>query len=307
MSSIAKSAVLFASNPATPHAVAALRARPGFEQAIRTSAAGLIAMYQGGHLLNWLMDDRGRLLFAYFALYFDASRDSADPSSGLTPTRMRTLVAEYDICSPGRATAMLSLMRFGGYLAPDIQVADRRQRPLVATDKLNNLLRERWRVHFNAMAPLLPDGDALLAVLDDAAVRRALVVGMVERFRAGFRFISHMPELGLFGERNAGLFILMTLITAGEENDSVPPSRPVPISMAALARRFRVSRPHVLKLIRDAADGGFIERVGQDGSRIVIRPRLAEATQIFFATMYLFFADSAREAMRVVERRSKAG
>ncbi|HEY2756323.1 MAG TPA: hypothetical protein VGJ01_11350 [Pseudolabrys sp.] len=306
MSSIAKSAMCIACDPATPEAITALRARPGFEQAIRTSAAGLIAMYQGGHLHNWLMDDRGRLLFAYFALYLDALRDPADPSSGLTPTRMRTLVAEYDICSPGRATAMLSLMRFGGYLAPDIQVADRRQRRLVATDKLNDLLRERWRVHFNAMAPLLPDGDAILAALDDPAVRRALVIGMVERFRAGFRFISHAPGLGLFGERNAGLFILMTLITAGEADDSVPPSRPVPMSMAALARRFRVSRPHVLKLIRDAADGGFIERVGQDGGRVIVRPRLAEATQIFFATMYLFFADSAREAMRAVERQGRA-
>src|SRR6202007_1770922 len=135
---------------------------------------------------------------------------------------------------------------------------------------------------FAAMAPLLPDGAAIVAALDDPAVARALVVAMAERFRAGFRFISHAPGLGLFGERNAGLFILMTLIHAGEGDTTVPPSRPVPISMAALARRFRVSRPHVLKLIRDAADGGFIERVGQDGSRLIIRPRLAEATQVFF-------------------------
>jgi hypothetical protein len=287
-----------APNPATPEAIAALRARPAFTQAMRTSSAGLVAMYQGGHLLNWLMDDRGRLLFAYLALYLDASRDSADPSSGLTPTRMRTLVAELGVCSPGRATAMLSLMRFSGYLAPDIQVVDRRQRRLVATEKLRSLLRERWQLHFTAMAPLLPDGDDIVAALDDPAVTRAMIIQMVERFRAGFRFISHAPELGLFGERNGGLFILMTLITAGDEDDTVPPSRPVPISVDALARRFRVSRPHVLKLIRDAADGGFIERVGQDGSHLLIRPRLAEAAQIFFATMYLFFADCAREAIR---------
>ena len=145
--------MLFAPNPATPEAIAALRARPGFAHAMRTSSVGLVAMYQGGHLLNWLMDDRGRLLFAYFALYLDASRDPADPSSGLTPTRMRTLVSEHSICSPGRATAMLSLMRFSGYLAPDVQAVDRRQRRLVATDKLRELLRKRWRLHFGAMAP----------------------------------------------------------------------------------------------------------------------------------------------------------
>jgi hypothetical protein len=297
MSSIAKSAMLFGSNPATPEAIAALRARPGFAHAMRTSSIGLVAMYQGGHLLNWLMDDRGRLLFAYFALYLDASRDSADPLSGLTPTRMRMLAAELGICSPGRATAMLSLMRFSGYLALDTQVVDRRQRRLAATDKLRDLLRKRWRLHFKAMAPLFADGDAIVAAVDDAAVARALIIAMAERFRAGFRFMTHAQDVGLFGERNAGLFILMTLITAGEADDTMPPSRPVPISMAALARRFRVSRPHVLKLIRDAADDGFVERVGEDGSRVVIRPRLAQATQTFFATMYLFFADCAREAM----------
>jgi hypothetical protein len=300
--------MLFAPNPAMPEAIAAVRARPGFAQAMRTSSIGLVGMYQGGHLLNWLMDDRGRLLFAYFALYFDASRDPADPLSGLTPKRMRTLAAEHDICSPGRATAMLSLMRFSGYLALDTQVVDRRQRRLIATDKLRDLLRKRWHLHFGAMAPLFADGDAMVAALDDAAVTRALVIVMAERFRAGFRFMTHAPELGLFGDRNAGLFILMSLIISGAPDDSVPPSRAVPMSTAALARRFRVSRPHVLKLIRDAADDGFIERVGQDGSRVVIRPRLAEATQVFFATMYLFFADCAREAMRVAgERQSKAG
>lgn len=289
-----------------PEAIAALRAHPGFPAAMRVSAAGLVSMYQGGHLLNWLMDDRGRLMFGYLALYLHTSRDPDDASSGLTPTRMKAMCVEFDFCSPGRAGAMLSLMRFGGYLTPDTQVLDRRQRRLLATPKLYALLRARWRLHMEAAAPLLPDGAALLSALDDPAFDNALVAAMMERFRAGFRFMHAAPGLGLFGERNAGMLILLSLITAGAPDDTMPPQRPVPISIAALARRFSVSRPHVLKLIRDAADEGFLERIDAEGGRVIFKPRLAEATQTLFATMYLFFTDSARQAARACAGESRA-
>ena len=284
-------------------AVAALRNQAGFAAAMRASAAGLVKLYQGSHLLNWLMDDRGRLLFGYFALYLHATRDPADPSSGLNPTRMRMLACDLGICSPGRALAMLSLMRFGGYLTPDIDVVDRRQRRLVATDKLIALLRERWRVHFAAMAPLFADGEAMLAAVDDPQFTRGLIIAMVERFREGFRVTTHAEDMGLFGERNAGILICSYLIAAGEADDTVPPTRPVPISIAALARRFAVSRPHVLKLLRDAEAAGLIAR---SADRVLFKPALAEGARNFFATMFLYYAGSAREAMAAAKPAGRA-
>jgi hypothetical protein len=249
------------------------------------------------------MDDRGRMLLGYLAIYLHATRDPRDPSSGLTPTRIKALCTEFDVCSPGRAGAMLSLMRFSGYLTPDIDIADRRQRRLVATDKLYALLRSRLKMHYTAMAPLFADGPAMLAALDDKVVDGALVAAMVKRYRAGFRLVSSAPELGLFGERNGGMLILASLIAAGEADDTVPPSRPVPVSIAGLARRFAVSRPHVLKLMREAEEQGFIERPGVDSRVIVLKPRLIDAARRFFASFYLFFADSMHEAMLAGERR----
>jgi len=291
-------------DPATPEAIAALCAHPRFGDAMRASAAGLVALYQGSHLLNWLMDDRGRMLFGYFALYLDVTYDPADAASGLNPTRLRVMMSEHGICSPGRALAMLSLMRFGGYVAPALQVADRRQRRLVATGKLVTLLAERWRIHFAAMAPLFADGPATLVALDEPRVARALIVTMAERFLAGFRPMMHAPQLGLFGERNAGLMICCSLLSAGEAGDAVPPSRPVPVSVAGLARRFAVSRPHVLKLLRDAEAQGLIARSG-DG--VAIAPALADGARAFFATLYLFFATCAREAMAATGQGQRAG
>jgi hypothetical protein len=287
-------------NPATPEAVAALRAQAGFPRAMRASARGLVAMHQGSRLLNLLMDDRARMLFGCFALHLHFSRDPADPASGLTPGRMKAYCARLDLCSAGRAVAMLALMRFAGHLAPDPNVSDRRQHRLVATEKLVRLVTERWRLHFAAMAPLFPDGEALRDAMDDPAFLPPLMRAMHDCFVAGFRFVTHAPGLGLFGERAAGILILNSLIAAGEADDTVPPSRPVAASISALARRFTVSRAHVLKLIRDAANDGFIARVGAEGERIAFLPRLAEAAPNFYATMYLFFAACAREAQEAL-------
>jgi len=287
---------LVAAPPA--EAVAALRRRPEFAQAMRISATGLVDLYEGGRLLDWLMDDRGRLVFGYIAFYLHFTRRQDDPTSGLTPTRMKELCAELDVCSPGRVVAMLSLMRFAGYLAADHDVTDRRHRRLVATDKLLGLLMQRWRLHFSAMAPLFADGPDMLAALDDPAFVRGLMAAMFVRFHAGFRIVMYSPGIGLFGERNAGMMILTSLLISGEAGDLMPPTRPIPLSISSLARRFSVSRPHVLKLMRDAAAAGLIERVGNDGAHVLLTPQLAVAAQNVFATMFLYFADCAREALR---------
>lgn len=291
---------------ASPEAIAALRAHPGFGEAMRTSASGLVDLYQGSRLLNWLMDDRGRLVVGYLALYLHFERRPDDPASGLTPTRMKQLCTEFGVCSAGRTTAMLSLMRLGGYLAPASDIDDRRLHRLVATERLIELLVVRWRLHFSAMVPLLPEGKAACAALHDPAFVRAMVAAMFDRFRSGFRFLDHAPGVGLFGDRNGGMLILSSLLTAGEADDAMPPRRPVAISIASLARRFGVSRAHVLKLIRDAADEGLIERIGPAGERIVILPRLSNAAQNLFATMFLFLADCAREALDAVAQDHRA-
>jgi len=182
-------------------------------------------------------------LFGYLALYLDLCRDPADPTSGLTPTRMKAYCDEWGLCSAGRATAMFSLMRFGGFLAPDPTVADGRQRRLVPTERLVTLLTERWRLHFSALAPLFPDGPAMLTAADDPALRTPLIRAMHERFSAGFRFVTHAPGLGLFGERAAGMLILASLITSGDADDTMPPTRPMPIDLGARAPFRRVTAP----------------------------------------------------------------
>jgi DNA-binding MarR family transcriptional regulator len=289
---------MFMVAPASPEAVATLREHPAFAEAMRVSARGVVAMYQGSHLLNWLMDDRGRVLLGYMALALQFTNE-------LTPSRVKAMCAELDVCSPGRAGVMLNLMRFGGYLAPATS-EDRRVRGLVATDKLFDLLIGRLRLHYTAMTPIFPEAAAARDRLSDRAYVRALVLSLSRRFRAGCRPIMHAPDLGFFGDRSGGILILASLIAAGAADDTVPPTRPVPISVSELARRFAVSRTHVLTMLRDAASEGMIERTGAAGDEIRILPVLALRLQNLFAAIYLLFIDGAREALADYERERAA-
>jgi DNA-binding GntR family transcriptional regulator len=70
----------------------------------------------------------------------------------------------------------------------------------------------------------------------------------------------------------------------------------VPISLSALAQRFGGSRVHVRTLLRVAEAVGLIERSGEGGSRVLLRPRLVAAAETFFASAFLFLAHCALRA-----------
>lgn len=290
-------------NPVSPEAIAALRAHPHFSVAMRASSSGAVALYQGNRVLNWLMDDRGRVMFGYYALYLHFKRDPAVPASGLTPTNIKGICKQLDICSPGRATVMLSLMRFAGYLANDPAQLDRRHHRLLATERLIEFHMVRWRLHFIAMAPMLPDGEALLQALEDREFIRRFLAAMCERILSGFRLVYDTDPLRLFARHKIGMIMLASLTCAGAADDTVPPSRPIALSVSELARRFSVSRAHVLKLLHDSETEGFLTRSGRDGNHIVMTSSLADGLQEFWARTYVYFAVCARDALREIDSR----
>ena len=131
---------------------------------------------------------------------------------------------------------------------------------------------------FGALAMVLPEGIDALARLERDDFVAALVRQVVHHYRSGLRAVQITPEIGLFAERNAGLNILFSLVIAGDVDDTMPPTRPVRVSISELARRFSVSRPHVLRLLRDAAAEGLVARSGTAQDAITILPPLSFLT-----------------------------
>ena len=283
--------------------LAALRRHPSFAEAMTASMRAALDLYEGNRLVNLISNDRGRYILTVFALHLHYTRRADEPTSGLTATRLQTMCAEQGVCSFGRAGALIQLLRFSGYLAPAAAAADKRVRLLVPTDKLIEMHRERLRRQLQAVALVRSEAREALAQFDHPAFHPAFTAARVSEFLGGFRFYTYAPDIRPFAERNAGLFILFSIALAGAPDDTLPPTRPVPVSASVLAKRFHVSRTHVAGLLRDAVEAGLLDR---QGNEFRMTPRLREATEMMIATLHLFTANSARTALAAVARASAA-
>ena len=281
--------------PLSAAAVAGLRDDPRFPQAIRTLAGGMLALYRGNRLLNVLINDRGRMIIGYLALYLHEGAAPDGRGSGFGVGQLKALCAAAGIASPGRTVAMVAMMRMAGYIASAPAPNDRRRNILVPTEKLRAAHRDRWKSVAEAVRVVNPDAAAAFA-LGEPEFEAAYVRRTAGCFLDGLRVIDIVPDLQLFLDRNAGLMILFSMLLAGEGDDTVPPKRPIAVSISAFAGRFGVSRVHVRTLLRDAEAAGLIARSGDNHSRVVILPRLADAARTFFATMLLLVAYCAVEA-----------
>ncbi|MGC2777811.1 MAG: hypothetical protein WA418_19465 [Bradyrhizobium sp.] len=287
-----------------PDAVNRMRSHPGFAAAMRTSAASAVALYRGDRILNALLSDRARALIPHVALYLHFAEER-DGGLGLTVGAMKEMCVRLELCSPGRCEAMLALMRAVGLLAA-IPHLGRRRRPLVPTDKLVRLHKDRWGAQFDAMSAVIPAAMAYRAALSDPAFIKTFVLELGRRFIAGLRMLESAPELEPFAERTAGMVILFSLALGGGVDHPFPPDGPVPLSINGLATRFSVSRKHVLTLLRDAEEKGLLARGGTRNDVLTILRPGREAIERMLATMFLYMAECAEVALQAAGREGRA-
>lgn len=286
----------------SPAAIAELRSHPQFPLAVREAMRAVIPMYRSDRLLNALMSDRARSVFAHIALLLHY-RGDRQGEAGLTVGAMKDICVQLDLCSRGRCEAMLALMRAGGLFVGGRSL-DRRRRPLQPTEKLLALHRERWGSHYEAMRHVMPRAESWgTALAADPDFLKELVLALGEKFVAGFRLLDSHPSLGPFAERNAGMLILFSLALAGREEGSALAGEPVTLSINALATTFSVSRKHVLTLLRDAEAEQLLVRGGAANNQITMLPRGRDGLEIFWARLFLYFAEGAEQAERALYAR----
>ncbi|HWJ75671.1 MAG TPA: hypothetical protein VNX29_21110 [Kaistia sp.] len=268
-------------------AIAALRAHPAFDRAMMIAAEGIIRHFAGNPILNRMMNDRGRVLFALGSLYLDAEPDAS--GRGLTAARLIEFAGVGKYASPGRAKATIALLRWGGYLEDGPPCEDRRQRPLVPTEKLWTIVLQRWRSLLQALAVLRPIGAEALVALDDPAVRASIAVTLGRAFRSGFRVLQNTPRLTALAERDAAMVMLFVVTGATLQKDEAP-------SISGLAGRFGVSRAHARGVLRDAELAGLLALEKASPGR---EPKtvLESEMAVFFATLLALFEHAATIAI----------
>lgn len=278
------------------------RTNPEFLPATEKCMRDLVSMYSGNRILNRILNDRGRVIFGIFALYMDAYPD--ENGVGLTVTRIANMCQELGVCSRGRAKAIVMLMRWAGYLETGPEAgANRRQRPLIPTQRMMDVQLIRWRAILGAVSVIHPAAAPSLDLLDNQQFAKVLIRQMGSRFESGFRLRHYAPEAMLFAERDAGILIAWYLMVSGVEGDVFPPRQPVPVPVAALARQFFVSRAHVLKLLREAEQSGLILRTPSSGGSVELLEPMRETMLNLFAAIFAGFADAAEDSLAEFEGR----
>jgi DNA-binding MarR family transcriptional regulator len=277
----------------------AIRRHPRFPEAALQGAAAMVEVYRGHRILNRLLNDRGRFVLSLLALDLHVNPRPGDRPPGLSLTRLQAVAAAHGVCSPGRTAAIIAVMRLFGLLKA-AAAADRRVQVLVPSERLIALHRERLARLYAAMAPVVPEAAEAAARLEEPGFLAAVIGSLGARFRAGHRLVAEVPQLRGVLERDAGLMILASLAVAsapaGERLRSGEPA-PAPLSITALAKRFGVSRGHVLTVLREAERGGLVARSASGSDRILVEPALIEVLEAFFAAVFRLQESCIREAL----------
>lgn len=258
----------------SPEAVAALQLHPAFDQAVHLAVSATVDAYRGNWVLRRLVNDRGRFILGLMLLDLHFTGGGG---AGFTVAELRKEAAIHGVCSPGRTTAVVASLRLLGMLKA-IPANDRRVQRLVPAEPLLALHRARWRSHFTALALLRPEAAAALDALERPEFLGRFVHVMIQEYRDGLRVLDAAPALRPASERDGGMVVLLALALAGAAGETA--------SITALARRFSLSRAHVLTILREAEQSGLAEPVQPRGGYRA-RPGLTDALRRFFAGMFL--------------------
>jgi len=273
---------------APPPRLGTLAGHPAFAEVAARTGRSIVARFEGHRILNRVLNDRGRFVTGLVVL--DLGFGGAD-GAPLTATRLQDVCQRHGICSRGRARAMLAVLRVMRLLEPS-DTADRRLRALVPTPAFVALHRERWSEMLATMTPILPQGPAVIAAIADDVGLAVFVRALAARFEAGFRVADATPPLAAVIEHASGLVTLLAIL---ERTGGVPGEHRLVVT--DLARRFLVSRGHVLEILRTAEAAGLLRIVGGTGATVEITPRFAVAFAAFFDAMFAAVAEGAEAVL----------
>jgi hypothetical protein len=281
--------------------IAVIMAAPEMERAVRGFAASYVAHFEHRPLLNLVTSDRGRLMMAWMALYFDALYDPTTPGSGLTVNRFKAACADTGLCSQGRAAAMLGVMRFAKHLEPITEARRGYSLRLSPTEKLRTAFRERIANTLRAMSMVMPEGRLGLDHLGDPVFERAFIIGACQAFLERERPMTYCPHARIFADRKAGMLILFSLILS-TDGDGLPVDQPMTASIASLSKAFAVSRPQIKLLFRTAVEQGALRALGHDaGNRFTLSDAMRDDCMRLLAGFWVMAACGVRAGLAAMD------
>jgi AraC-like DNA-binding protein len=285
----------------TDEKIAALWALPGYADGCRAVIRQAQAMSRTNTVFHANFRDIGRMVLGTLALYLHAT-------GGLTHRRLCELSSEGGVLSSGRASAILLRLRMIGYVKASDQRNDGSARLYVPTEKMIEAYAGRTGLELEALARVEPGMAPFMAFWerDRNAAMLALYAQFGERLLyAAANTRADLKPFETFITRDAGMLMFYAMLEAADRGGDFPQAGPFNISFAELARRFGVSRTHVMRFFRDAEKTGFLARDPKDNLTMVT-PALCKSFADYYATIQIALMAMAYRALKTAEREEAA-
>jgi AraC-like DNA-binding protein len=252
---------------------ASLLADPRFFFSFRHGTRVLLAIYDENPALGGLFSSQQRWLMSHAAFALACSHDPDDPASGLYAARFISVVQEHAVASKNTAADFIQELLGHGFIHVAPGQEDRRRKPLMPSDLPEQAMSQWLELHLGCLdsfdggrrAETYGADPSLLYRLQPRITRRILTDKEV-RYQG--------PTFNLFTWANFGGLLMDLLIGAvdpGEDGAGLQAERIAAgtLSINEVARRFSISRTHVMRLFNKAAEAGDIGWSGRRGESAV--------------------------------------
>lgn len=252
-----------------PITAATLETDPRFFYAFRQGARLLLEIYDSDPPLARLFSSQQRWLMSHAAFALACSRDPEDPASGLYSARFIGLVVEKNVASKNTAADFIKEIVANGFVRVVSGHEDRRRKPLQATEVPDRAMSQWLELHLSGLDGI-DGGNRAEIYRADPALQYRLQPKIAERILVERSVRTQGPAFDLFTWANFGGLILDLLIAevapgadaAGPATDRLQAGT---LSLTETARRFTISRTHVVRLFGKAAELGDIGWSGRRG------------------------------------------
>ena len=140
--------------------ILAFRQQPLFHRALPTYAKLMLQYFSDNLILNRVVTEAWRFEMLVYTLYLHDMFDPAVPGSGLTLSNLQDICKRQQCASPGRVTAILGIMRIGGFVRQQSSAGDRRIKHLVPSKKFMDIV-EGWNNRIFQIIDAVCPGDNL--------------------------------------------------------------------------------------------------------------------------------------------------
>ena len=270
-----------------PEVFADIMGRPGFADACRASHKFSTERVGRNPLLARVTIDTSRLIYGYLVLYLDAQ-------GAITLKAIQDMCRDIGLASHGRAQAILFHLRAIGYLQRDPESTDRRSRRYLPSPEMKAALRECLTDELRAFSRIEPEAGEMAKRFSEPEFFRAFLMRFGKGTVDALKFRNQRP-IGHFSDSNAGLIMLWDVILSAKDGDVYPPRGPLKMSVRDLARKYGVSRTHILRLFRGAENKGLLTR-NADDQTVTLSEMFARDIAEFLSIIFLGLAVSAQHA-----------